>query len=213
MSHPLIEPVRTDLGPGHFAGMNRLRYSSDSHSEAVDGPVSLVSLQLTLNAGIYTSSVTALRVGSSTLYLRLMSPPVAAGRLSGGVIDPLDGSALVRITGLFHCYALCAVLGLDVSVVTPIQPITSLLQLPTLFTDNGARTLLDTTTLVFTLDPGAPSTVSSGVLPLSLHTNLLGREISRAPVPEPGTLGLLGVGLGALASAGGAGWLARRRRA
>lgn len=220
-----LHPPRFRLTSEQLTGTQTIRYSSDSALNALNGPVSLRTLKLTINAPAYTDYYIGyydpppIQVYTSTLRLEAVNLPLA-GTLSGSAVDLEGRSPLLRVTGRFHCYTDCARLNLTTTVSTSIQPSTSPLWNASFFTTNGASTLnARVRSFFFRLDPGEPSTqdlytaVFPDVVFGSLYSvSLTGREISRTPVPEPDTLGLMSAGLAALALAGAAGWMKAHRR-
>lgn len=202
---PLVPPVTITLDPSNFKGQQTIRYASDSASGIVPGPVSLVSFYLTVDAPVVTSG--GLTLATSTLHLTMLGLPASGGSLlAGGILTPLGQSGTLLVTGIQHCMALCAAVGVPLSSPTLIQPVSFPQPLPTLQTGyyGTQHSVTGTTTAMFQLDPGAPSTITSQIVTVTAVTNLVGREISRTPVPEPSSLLLAGLGLAGLAAAGAA---------
>lgn len=220
-----LHPPRFRLTSEQVSGTQIIRYSSDSASNALNEPVSLRTLKITINAPAYSDYYVGyydpppIKVYSSTLHLQAVNLPLA-GTLSGNTIDLGNRSPLLRVTGRFHCYTDCARLNVTTTVSTSIQPSTAPIWNASFLTANGAFTVSNRLrSFFFRLDPGEPSTQDpyttrfSDVVFGSLYSvKLVGREVSRTPVPEPDTLGLVSAGLAALALAGAAGWTKAHRR-
>lgn len=214
---PLIGPVPVILTPDNFDGRQTIRYVSDSASNIVGGPVSLRSFTLSVHSVPVRSRTptTALKLATATLRLVGLGLPAGGGSLTGGLITPGGQSMTLYVTGTTHCFALCAALGagVTISVPTSFQPVSFLQPLPTLstYTVGGVHYVTGTTTASFTLDPGDPSTSPYERVPTEAVTRLVGREISRVPVPEPGSFLLVGTALGSVVAAGFGRRFLRRR--
>ena len=165
--------------------------AGSSLSNASPGAAGLHGLNL-------AATVDATVAGAATLTGGFTGVQVgnAAGTLTGGLGNLVLGTLNLNLTGAINCTpaGICGALGTFPILITGTSPITGLGSIGV----GGVNT------------PGAGTL--NAVLPITIGgaagvINLVGQEVSRSYVPEPGSFGLLGLGLLGLA---GVGW--RRTR-
>lgn len=197
---------------GTLSGSQTLRYTSDSGSGLATGPVQLISFNLYVYAtAAYTSpyaTPTLVTVAKNDLHIEFIGltsgAPSSGQRLPGGTVTPLGAIGIFRVTGSMHCYNACALIGVPTTTTVPLRQTTFTAPLPSLTGAVGQpHTVYGTASDVnFKL-------IADVFNPRNLNvygtTQIVGREVRRTPVPEPGSVVLLGVGIAAL-GLGGAAW-------
>lgn len=199
---PLLGVTTTVPPRGTISGGQKIRYSSDSATGVATGPVDLISFYLSVHATVGYTGYTAgggkafITLNTADLHIEFLGLTLGAGPgqlLAGGTITPLGASGSFRVTGSLHCFRLCAALNVSATTTTVLRPDRFKAPLPVLTGAVGQPHVLR----------GTATGVSFAVAPYATNvgiavtgtTFLVGREISRTPVPEPSTLPLLASGL------------------
>lgn len=178
----------------NFSGTMTVRYSNDGGLGIVSGPATILSFTFDAYLGFLYGA-------GATIDLTGQLVNTVTGTLIGGsALSGLNGWSLA-MQGTLHCKLTGTCTGLGVPASTPTLvsgTATGTAQLAGLIGPYGGAQ-----GTVHTLSGSVPATIT--VLPgviTAQAVNVVGREVSRTPVPEPGTLLLLGVGAAGLALVG-----------
>lgn len=183
-----------------FAGSMTVRYTSDGGLGIVSGPATVLAITFDAYLGFgYGNLATATMTG------QLLGP--VTGTLSGGSQLLGLSAASFAVSGLVHCKAVgpCTSIGLVASIPFPFSGTTvGNAQLQGSVGPYGGA---QSTSHTLTGNVPASGVILPGIAAIN-QVQIVGRELQRTgggqtkPIPEPGTLLLLGAGTAGLALVG-----------
>jgi hypothetical protein len=184
-SNLLITSPTLVFNAASITGTLVVTYDADAGGNIIDGPASLDSASILVDTGVGGLASIGF---SGTLTAALTTP--AASVLTGNSLADFVGTFLA--TGTLFCAGFCTGIG------TPaVNPVNELGGVP--FTGATVNPLTAPSQLLATMGFGAYTLGGTEVLG---SISLIGNEISRSVIPEPGTVLLLASGVIGLASLG-----------